>query len=212
MYSLPPSTLVNRMIPKKVFIEQLGANTRMKDHFTDDIVRVEWLAKLAPDTINVADGKDVHEITVFRTVLKVHDCANDIYSFIDSFMPRHAVFILQWGGKSCLHINFKEKIEGNSLFRIINAYRSAWVNDADLVLNIDGLNMNAIYESLIRQVAGERIINNSNDLRSDIEASVKREALLKEIETLQRKENMEKQPKKKFELHKHITELKKKLI
>ena len=57
MYNLPPSTLINRVIPKKVFVDKLGVNTRMKDHFTNDIIKVEWLAKLAPSTLNVADGK-----------------------------------------------------------------------------------------------------------------------------------------------------------
>ena len=47
MYNLPQSTIVNRVIPKKTFVNQLGANTRMKDHFTNDVIRVEWLAKLA---------------------------------------------------------------------------------------------------------------------------------------------------------------------
>ena len=70
MYNLPASTLVNRLIPKKVFVDQLGANTRMKDHFTNDIVKVEWISKIASSTLNVADGKEVHEITVFQVPLK----------------------------------------------------------------------------------------------------------------------------------------------
>ena len=47
MYNLPQSTIVNKVIPKKTLVSQLGANTRMKDHLTNDVVRVEWLAKLA---------------------------------------------------------------------------------------------------------------------------------------------------------------------
>ena len=39
MYNLPPSTLINRVIPKKVFVDKLGVNTRMKDHFTNDIIK-----------------------------------------------------------------------------------------------------------------------------------------------------------------------------
>ena len=83
MYNLPQSTIVNRVIPKKTFVNQLGANTRIKDHFTNDVVRVEWLAKLAPSTINVADGKEVHEITIFLVPVKDENCPDDIFSFID---------------------------------------------------------------------------------------------------------------------------------
>lgn len=108
MYNLPQSTIVNRVIPKKTFVNQLGANTRMKDHFTNDVVRVEWLAKLAPSTINVADGKEVHEITIFLVPIKDENCPDDIFSFIDGMIPRHTLFILRWGDMTCLHLNYKE--------------------------------------------------------------------------------------------------------
>lgn len=51
----------------------------MKDHFTNDVVRMEWLAKLAPSTINVADGKEVHEITIFLVHIKDENCPDDIF-------------------------------------------------------------------------------------------------------------------------------------
>ena len=61
--------------------------------------------------------------------------------------------------------------------------------------------MDAIYETLVRQVAGERIITQSESLREDVEKSTQREMLLKKIEILRRKEAKERQPQKKFVLH-----------
>ena len=58
--------------------------------------------------------------------------------------------------------------------------------------------MDAIYEALVRQVAGERIIIQSESLREDVEKSTQREMLLKEIEILKRKEAKERQPQKKL--------------
>lgn len=205
MYNLPQSTIVNRVIPKKTFVNQLGANTRMKDHFTNDVVRVEWLAKLAPSTINVADGKEVHEITIFLVPIKDENCPDDIFSFIDGMIPRHTLFILRWGDMTCLHLNYKEWMESstntNKTFRIAKTYRSQWIKDTEISLSIDGLTMDAIYEALVRQVAGERIIAQSESLREDFEKSTQREMLLKEIEILKRKEAKERQPQKKFVLH-----------
>ncbi len=205
MYNLPQSTIVNRVIPKKTFVNQLGANTRMKDHFTNDVVRVEWLAKLAPSTINVADGKEVHEITIFLVPIKDENCPDDIFSFIDGMIPRHTLFILRWGDMTCLHLNYKEWMESstntNKTFRIAKTYRSQWIKDTEISLSIDGLTMDAIYEALVRQVAGERIIAQSESLREDVEKSTQREMLLKEIEILKRKEAKERQPQKKFVLH-----------
>ena len=205
MYNLPQSTIVNRVIPKKTFVNQLGANTRMKDHFTNDVVRVEWLAKLAPSTINVADGKEVHEITIFLVPIKDENCPDDIFSFIDGMIPRHTLFILRWGDMTCLHLNYKEWMESstntNKTFRIAKTYRSQWIKDTEISLSIDGLTMDAIYEALVRQVAGERINAQSESLREDVEKSTQREMLLKEIEILKRKEAKERQPQKKFVLH-----------
>lgn len=205
MYNLPQSTIVNRVIPKKTFVNQLGANTRMKDHFTNDVVRVEWLAKLAPSTLNVADGKEVHEITIFLVPIKDENCPDDIFSFIDSMIPRHTLFILRWGDMTCLHLNYKEWMESSTntdkTFRIAKTYRSQWKKDTEISLSIEGLTMDAIYEVLVRQVAGERIIIQSESLREDVEKSTQREMLLKEIEILKRKEAKERQPQKKFVLH-----------
>ena len=205
MYNLPQSTIVNRVIPKKTFVNQLGANTRMKDHFTNDVVRVEWLAKLAPSTINVADGKEVHEITIFLVPIKDENCPDDVFSFIDGMIPRHTLFILRWGDMTCLHLNYKEWIESSTntdkTFRIVKTYRTQWMKDIEISLSIEGLTMDAIYEALVRQVAGERIIIQSENLREDVEKSTQREMLLKEIEILKRKEAKERQPQKKFVLH-----------
>lgn len=212
MYNLPQSTIVNRVIPKKTFVNQWGANTRMKDHFTNDVVRVEWLAKLAPSTINVADGKEVHEITIFLVPIKDENCPDDIFSFIDGMIPRHTIFILRWGDMTCLHLNYKEWMESSTntdkTFRIAKTYRSQWRKDTEISLSIEGLTMDAIYEALVRQVAGERIIIQSESLREDVEKSTQREMLLKEIEILQRKISKEKQPLKKFALHQELVKLK----
>ena len=215
MYNLPQSTIVNRVIPKKTFVNQWGAKTRMKAHFTNDVVRVEWLAKLAPSTINVADGKEVHEITIFLVPIKDENCPDDIFSFIDGMIPRHTIFILRWGDMTCLHLNYKEWMESSTntdkTFRIAKTYRSQWRKDTEISLSIEGLTMDAIYEALVRQVAGERIIIQSESLREDVEKSTQREMLLKEIEILKRKEAKERQPQKKFAIHKQIVELKERL-
>ena len=96
-------------------------------------------------------------------------------------------------------------------FRIAKTYRSQWIKDTEISLSIEGLTMDAIYETLVRQVAGERIIIQSESLREDVEKSTQREMLLKEIEIVKRKINNEKQPKKKFELHQQLIKLKKDL-
>ena len=70
----PPTTFVGKPVPKNAFYKHLEVNAKIKQHFVDDVVRIDWLYKLAPSTLNVEDGKQVHEIVVFSAQLKSQDC------------------------------------------------------------------------------------------------------------------------------------------
>lgn len=206
----PPSTRVNRIVPKRTFIDKLGANARMKEHFTRDVVSIEWFAKLAPSTLNITDGTDVHEIAVFIVPLKTKECPNDIFVFIDKLMPRHLLFILKYGEELCMLINYKKAINSNSelQYKIIRTYRSPWMSPQDMTIDLHHHTMDGLYESLVRQVAGTFITSDASKLNEAIEQTSRQEALLKEIAALEKKIAAEPQPQKKFLLHKRLIELK----
>ena len=75
----PRTTIVDKPVPKNAFYKHLEVNAKMKQHFVDDVVSIHWHYKLAPSTINVEDGKLVHEIVVFSAVLKDKDCPDDVF-------------------------------------------------------------------------------------------------------------------------------------
>ena len=210
----PPSTRVNRIVPKRTFIDKLGANARMKEHFTRDVVSIEWFAKLAPSTLNIADGIDVHEIAVFVVPLKTKECPDDIFIFIDKMMPRHLLFILKYEEEVCLLINYKQAVSGNSelQYKVVRTYRSPWMSPQDTTINFHYHTMDGLYESLVRQIAGMLITSDAPKLEETIEQTSRQEALLKEIAVLEKKIAAEPQPQKKFLLHKRLIELKNKQI
>lgn len=92
MITFPKSTLVGKTVPKAAFYKNLEVNARKKQRFVDDVGSVTWVAKIPPSTLNVADGNTVHEITVFRMVLKNSEVPSDVLTLIDKQMPRHTVF------------------------------------------------------------------------------------------------------------------------
>lgn len=210
----PLSTRVNRIVPKRTFIDKLGANARMKEHFTHDVVSIEWYAKLVPSTLNVSDGTYVHEIAVFVVPLKAKGCPDDIFTFIDSMMPRHTLFILQYEEEASMLINYKQAVNNNSeqQYKVIRTYRSQWVSQDAQNINLHYHTMDALYESLVRQIAGNCITSEAKNLNEAIELTAKQEALLKEIAALEKKIAVERQPQKKFLLHKRLIELKNKQI
>lgn len=171
----PTPTLVGRPVPKKTFIERLGANARLKGIFTNYIERITWVAKLAPSTIHVADGQVVHEITVFEIAMKVKDCPTDLFAFIDTWMPRHLLFALEYAGQISLLIHYKEPSGATTgqKYRIVRAYQTAWQDAGCVSLSLQGLSMDAIYDNFVLQIAGGLITSSATNLRQAIEETAK---------------------------------------
>jgi hypothetical protein len=213
MIKFPDSTRVNKNVPKNVFYKHLEVSTKMKRIFVNDVERIVWGYKFAPSTLNVADGKQVHEITVFEVDMKVMECPGEMFVFIDKNIPRHTIFILHCEGKSCTVINYKESVQGNASqpYKVTKTYQSEWRTIGELALQLDGNTMDAIYEKLVRQVAGEQILEASGTLKEDIAISQEQEDLKKEIAALKKRITLERQPQKKFMLHKQLRELENKL-
>ena len=114
----PRTTIVDKPVPKNAFYKHLEVNAKIKQHFVDDVASIHWLYKLAPSTINVEDGKLVHEIVVFYAVLKSKDCPDDVFLFIDQNMPRHVVFILEYDNQYKVMLNYKQWKDGqNGIFK-----------------------------------------------------------------------------------------------
>ena len=72
--------------------------------------------------------------------------------------------------------------------------------------------MDAVYENLVRRIAGEALGDaRTSTLRESVAAQVRRERVEKQIAALEAKIRREKQPKKKFELVQQLRVLKNKL-
>ena len=212
MITFPESTLVGKTVPKTAFYKNLEVNARMKQRFVDDVASVTWVAKIAPSTLNVTDGKTVHEITVFRMVLKNYEVPSDVLMLIDKQMPRHTVFLLQYEDKNCLYVNYKEWHDAEQRqFDIFKTYQSAWVKDADMVLTIDGRTMDAVFSSFVHQIAEGQLNANTKDLHTAVMENKEREQLQKSINSLEQQMLKEKQPKKRFEMHQRLVKMKAKL-
>lgn len=212
MIVFPKSTLVGKPVPKTAFYKNLEVNARMKQRFVDDVASVTWVAKIAPSTLSVADGKTVHEITVFRMALKKEEVPSDVLTLIDKQMPRHTVFMLQYDDKQCLYVNYKEWHDAEQRqFDIVKTYQTAWMKDADIVLAIEGSTMDAVFSSFVRQIAGGQLDANRTDLHTAVMADKEREQLQKSINILERQMRKEKQPRKRFEMHQRLVIMKAKL-
>ena len=213
MIQFPDNTRVGKNVPKNVFYKHLEVSTKMKRIFVNEVERIIWAYKFAPSTLNVSDGKLVHEITVFDVDMKNMECPSEMFVFIDKNIPRHTVFILNNVDKRCAVINYKEAVQGNAAqpYKVTKTYQSEWMRSDELTLKIEGSSMDALYDNFVRQVAGSKISELSGTLKEDIAISQEQEALQREIGTLKKRIAAERQPQKKFMLHKQLKELEKKI-
>ena len=68
------------------------------------------------------------------------------------------LFILTCQGKAQAWIGYKEAAaSGGNAFQVNRYYHTDWVPEGDLEFHLDGLNMDAVYENLVRQVAGDAL-------------------------------------------------------
>lgn len=78
-----------------------------------------------------------------------------------------------------------------------------------LHLSIDGLNMDAVYESLIRQIAGNQLqMNSGESLKASVERDEKKKRLEKQIAALKKKMRHEKQLNRQMEMNAELKKLK----
>ena len=75
-------------------------------------------------------------------------------------------------------------------------------------LGIDGLNMDAVYESLVRQIAGDNLQTDSGEsLKESVERDEKKKQLEKQISVLENKMKKEKQLNRRMEMNSELKRL-----
>ncbi len=215
--NFPQSTKVGKPVPKNAFYKHLEVNAKIKQHFVDDVARIDWLYKLAPSTLNVADGTAVHEIVVFSAVLKSKDCPNDVFLFIDQNMPRHVVFILEYESSYKVLLNYKEWKDGkdgkdgqNGQFRIVKTFATGWLAIEQLSLPVEGQTMDAVYEAMVGRVSGFGTTK-SADTRHIIELESLIAKGKRDVENLQKRIRAERQLNRQMELNGEARQLKRQI-
>ena len=213
MFGFPDSTEFNKRIPKQKFYENIEVSSSLRRVFVEQIKVVYWRNKLAVSTLNIASGENVTEIEVFEVRLTEPIFEEAVLRQIDKEIPYHILFILTCEGKVQAWIGYKEAAaSGNNAFKINRYYHTEWMPENELRFSIDGLNMDAVYENLVRQIAGEILQTNSNEsLKDSVERDEERRRLEKQIAALEGKIRKEKQLNRRMEMNAELKRLKKEL-
>ena len=207
----PITTELNRRIPKQKFYENLTLTPQVNRGFIDGIKLIYWRNKLAEDTVHIPKGERVTEIEVFEIKLSGHALDEAVLRQIDKEIPYHILFLLSFEGQVQAWIGYKEASAGVNSFKVSRYYHTDWQTEDELSPRLEGLTLDAVYENLVRQIAGSSLEpeteNPDLSLGETIALTEKREKLQKDISRLEKLAWAEKQPKKKYELVQRITKM-----
>lgn len=214
MLGLPKSTEFNKRIPKQKFYDNLTVSPALKRSFVDQIRIIYWINKIATSTVNLAEGKAVTEIEVFLIRLNQDTLDENVLRQIDREIPYHILFVLEYDGKYKAVIGYKEAAgSGKAAFKVDRYYQTDWMPENELPVYLDGLNMDAVYENFVRQIAGDALKKAmpQESLKASVERDDRREDLKKQIAKLQKKIRKEKQLNRQMEMNAELKRLRKEL-
>ena len=209
MLGFPVSTEFNKRIPKQKFYDNLDVSPTLRRVFVDQIRLVYWRNKLAASTLNIAAGEVVSEVELFEVRLNEPLLDEAVLKQIDKEIPYHLLFILTCDGKAQAWIGYKEAAaSGSNAFKVNRYYHTDWMPEDELQLHIDGLNMDAVYESFVRQIAGDKLLSESGEsLKESVERDEKKKQLEKQIAALESKMRREKQLNRQMEMNAELKRL-----
>ena len=214
MIGLPKTTEFNKRIPKQKFYENMDISPALKKIFVEQVRIIYWKNKIAASTTNLAAGTDVTELEVFEVRLSSPVLDDSLLRQIDKEIPYHILFLLEYQGKYQAWIGYKEAAaSGNKAFKVNGYYHTEWLVEDELPLKLEGLNVDAVYENFVRQIAGDKLKTEAagESLKESVARDEQKQALQKQISTLQAKIRKEKQLNKQMQMNTELKKLKKEL-
>lgn len=196
MLELPQNCLVDRFIPKKTFYERVNISTILKKEFIDNLEKIIWKYKISQDNLNIAKTDEIEEIEILELFLKEKCDVKNIIKVITKEIPYPILFKINYKNEYMFAIKYESDI-----------IQTEW--NENIEISINGLDLNAVYENLVKQIAG--IDNNSIDVKKELEKIKEIELLEKEINKLKSNIEKEKQFNRKVELNKKVRKLEKEM-
>lgn len=209
MLELPKTTEFGRRVPKQKFYEHLDVSSEVKRLFVEQIRLITWSNKLSPQTMNIAEGQTVSEIEVFHIKLTGQELDKRTLELMDKQIPYHILFLLERpDGTARLSVSYKEAAQtGDNAFRLRQSYATEFAPPESLTLPLDALDMDGLYASIVRTIAGDAFAAPEQPLEQAVAQAQEKEKLQRQIAQLKAKMKKEKNLGKQMELRREINRL-----
>ena len=199
MYGLPASTLINQPLYKKVVYEKFNLKAAERERFDADISRMALVGRISPATVPaLAEGREIKGFYVMQVALKRKDYDSKNILMLQKLIPQKMVFALQFEEQTQFCI-FHTRLQ-----------QSAWMPTAEAAIPLQGLMLDDVWNNIVATIGGLDA-QAEESIEEQIIHREQREKLLRQIESLEKQCRIEKQTRKKYELHQQIIKLKEEL-
>ena len=199
MFQLPPSTAINKPLYKKAVFEKFNLKATERDRFDADISRMVLVARVSTATVPaLTKGEEIEGFYVLQVALKRKDYDSKNILMLQKLIPQKLIFALQFEEQTQFCI-FHTRLQ-----------QSAWVPTDEATITLQGLSLDDVWNNIVATIGGLDA-QAEETIEEQIIHREQHEKLLHQIESLEKQCRIEKQTRRKYELHQKLQELKLKI-
>lgn len=197
MLGLPKTTEIAKQLPKKAIYSKFELKPAQRDRFDADISRIDIVNMVSSDTVpGLKEGERVKEFYVLLVSLKQEEYDEKNIMLLSKLIKQHMVFALAYQERVRLAV-VHEKL-----------FATDWEPLVDALLPLMGFDMDKVWENIVMAIGHFEVMEGVT-IEEQISIDGEKQKVIKQIETLEKKARLEKQPRKKLEMYEQLKELNK---
>lgn len=190
MLGLPKSTECSERISMQRFYKKLSGKADVKKIFTKQIRVIYCRNRLTATTLKLVPCKQAKEIAVLEVKLTAPNLEDKILRLIDSKLPYHILFLLRYAGKY-------QAVTVSQECKTSHSCRTPWLAEKELLLYLDGLTIDELYQNFVRQITENALGNDTENVQHiSTKLQKQRKRLIEHIASLLTKLKNDKQHKR----------------
>ena len=195
MLGLPKTTEIAKQLPKKAIFQKFELKPAQRDHFDADISRLTLVNAISQNKLPALQrGEKIETIYVVDVALKRPNYDPKNIQMLSKLIPQKMLFALHFEEEIQLAIYHTKLICGS------------WVPADAYELELVGTTTDLVWENLVKTVGGIEI-EEGNSLVEQIVIDEEREKIRRQIEALETKSRLERQPRRKLEMFEQLQKL-----
>ncbi|MDR0938116.1 MAG: DUF4391 domain-containing protein [Mediterranea sp.] len=195
MLGLPPSTHINRPLPKRAIFERFKPRLEARRLFDGQVGRLTIVAEISPQTVNLAPTEEVAAIYAIHVGLKTADCDKRNIALLAQLIDQRMLFVMQYKEEAWM-----------AVYKAGRVLLSEPAPMEHLTLSLGGLDLGAAWRNIVATV-GAIDLGENDDIDDAIARKEQLEKLARRIDCLKKQARRETQPRRKWILVEEIKKL-----